>query len=180
MFEGSNLPHLGALHGPGSLPGWTFVLLDFDIMRHHMQREHAQIMKITNVFLSNFNLCSNQSNHRTDIDCLSVQQAFNVLISEKFPHYDDTFSSLLCHSNFSSAASDLENKLKELKQSGQHINRSFSIFVLKLKYFKNKSLFSSPTVLKTILLLQELFSQPNALNCFIVFFIQFQPLLKPI
>jgi hypothetical protein len=23
---------MGALHGPGSLPGWTFVLLDFDIM----------------------------------------------------------------------------------------------------------------------------------------------------
>jgi hypothetical protein len=31
--EGSNLPipHLGTLHGPGSLPGWTFVQLDFDI-----------------------------------------------------------------------------------------------------------------------------------------------------
>jgi hypothetical protein len=46
--------------------------------------------------------------------------------------------------------------------------RSFSIFILKLKYFKNKSLFSSPTVLKTTLLLQEFFSQTNALNCFIV------------
>ena len=43
-------------------------------MRHQMQREHAQIMKITNVFLSNFSLCSNQSNHRTEIDCLSFQQ----------------------------------------------------------------------------------------------------------
>ena len=33
LFEGSNLPipHLGTLHGPGSLPGWTFVQLDFDI-----------------------------------------------------------------------------------------------------------------------------------------------------
>ena len=25
-------------------------------------------------FLSNFSLCSNQSNHRTEIDCLSFQQ----------------------------------------------------------------------------------------------------------
>jgi hypothetical protein len=25
------IPHLGTLHGPGSLPGWTFVQLDFDI-----------------------------------------------------------------------------------------------------------------------------------------------------
>ena len=33
LFEGSNLPipHLGTLRGPGSLPGWTFVQLDFDI-----------------------------------------------------------------------------------------------------------------------------------------------------
>ena len=51
-------------------------------------------------FLSNFSLCSNLSNHRTEIDCLSFQQAFNVLISEKFPQYDDTFSSLLCHSHY--------------------------------------------------------------------------------
>jgi hypothetical protein len=96
LYIWSNLPHLGALHVPGSLPGWTFVQLDFDIMfkckccklrtskkkraqirllilivfvgdvkvhlnvhfwnlkqvnllRHQMQREHAQIMKITNV-----------------------------------------------------------------------------------------------------------------------------------
>ena len=65
-----------------------------------MQREHAQIMKITNVvFLSNFSLCSNQSNHRTEIDCLSFQQEINVLISE-FSQYDDTFSSSLCHSHY--------------------------------------------------------------------------------
>jgi hypothetical protein len=33
LFEGSNLPitHLGTLHGAGSLPGWTFIQLDFDI-----------------------------------------------------------------------------------------------------------------------------------------------------
>jgi hypothetical protein len=27
----ASMPHLGTLHGPGSLPGWTFVQLDFDI-----------------------------------------------------------------------------------------------------------------------------------------------------
>jgi hypothetical protein len=65
-----------------------------------MQREHAQIMKITNVFLlSNFSLCSNQSNHRTEINCSSFQQEINVLISEKFSQYD-TFSSSLCHSHY--------------------------------------------------------------------------------
>ena len=51
-------------------------------------------------FLSNFSLCSNQSNHRTEIDCLSFQQEINVLISEKFSQYDDTFSSSLCHSHY--------------------------------------------------------------------------------
>jgi hypothetical protein len=75
-------------------------LKQVNLMRLQMLREHAQIMKITNVFLSNFSLCSNQSNHKTEIDCLSFQQAFNVLISEKFPQYDDTFSSLLWHSNY--------------------------------------------------------------------------------
>ena len=69
-------------------------------MRYRMQREHAQIMKITNVFLSNFSLCSNQSNHRTEIDCLSFQQEINVLISEKISQYDDTFSSSRCHSHY--------------------------------------------------------------------------------
>jgi hypothetical protein len=54
LFEGSNLPHLGALHGPGSLPGWTFVQLDFDIMfkckcckLRTSTKKRAQIYKIT-------------------------------------------------------------------------------------------------------------------------------------
>jgi hypothetical protein len=62
--------------------------LDFkhvNLMRLQMQREHAQIMKITNVFSSNFSLCSNQSNHRTATGCLSFQQPFNILISENSP-----------------------------------------------------------------------------------------------
>jgi hypothetical protein len=37
--------------------------------------------------LSNFSLCSNQSNHRTEIYCLSFQQEINVLISEKISQY---------------------------------------------------------------------------------------------
>jgi hypothetical protein len=37
--------------------------------------------------LSNFSLCSNHSNHRTEINCLSFQQEINVLISEKFSQY---------------------------------------------------------------------------------------------
>lgn len=71
-------------------------------MRHQMQREHADTCNEDNkcFFLSKFSLCSNQSNHRTEIDCLSFQQAFNVLISEKISQYDDTFSSFLCHSHY--------------------------------------------------------------------------------
>ena len=66
-------------------------------------------MKIINVFfLSNFSLCSNLSNHRTEIDCLSFQQAFNVLISEKFPQY--TFSSSLCHSHYNTFNKFINNE----------------------------------------------------------------------
>jgi hypothetical protein len=71
---------LGTLHGPGSLPGWTFVQLDFDINGYKCKDNKW-------FFLSNFSLCSNQSNHRTEIDCLSFQQEIIVLISEKFSQY---------------------------------------------------------------------------------------------
>jgi hypothetical protein len=57
----------------GNLSVHFLNLKQVNLMRHQMQREHAQIMKITNV-LSNFSLCSNQSIHRTEIDCLSFQQ----------------------------------------------------------------------------------------------------------
>ena len=42
-------------------------------MRHQMQREHAQIMKITNGFFNPISAFA-QTNHRTEIDCLSLQQ----------------------------------------------------------------------------------------------------------
>ena len=69
-------------------------------MRHQMQREHAQIMKITNVFFYPISVYA-QTNLIIELKLTeSFQQEINVLISEKFSQYDDTFSSSLCHSHY--------------------------------------------------------------------------------
>ena len=124
-------------------------LKQVNLMRLQMQREHAQIMKITNVFLSNFSLCSSQSNHRTEIDCLSFQQAYNVLISEKFPQYDDTFSSLLWHSNYNKFNKFINNETVQCivyENNSRSYNMVFKIVgeekrYLILKYFSfNKNI----------------------------------------
>jgi hypothetical protein len=53
-------------------------------------------------FQSNFSLCSNQSNHRTEIDCLSFQQEirdgpFNDKVRKKMYHHTVKTSLKLKH-----------------------------------------------------------------------------------